>query len=424
MGYKAKVWRIEDNGERAVVVVDEQGIPHDQISRYLLGKRNDRATKTVLNLGKNICQLYRWSDYIGVDIEERIKTGLIFGITEIDSLVSYLSKNQRQLKKQKEDKESDDSVLAFAGYVSAGVLTQKIDAVREYFTWLGQLAVEKRLITDPYYTAIAPAIKDLNDALDARKVSGITKKRIGLTDKEQQFLLSITHPEHPENPFESRTRVRNHLIFKMLLLCGVRLGELMALRINNCHLLGDTPYIRFGQNLTKESDPRSVPPEAKTLPRNIYLTTELAADLDSYIMNERKARGKIARKAPPYVFLNTLTAPTPMTDGAFYHMCKLLCEKFPKQLNNLHPHRLRHTFNDNLAIAFGDSLESEEFLKLQRWANGWGDDSKQGIDYTYNSTEIRGQRCLRMLQENILQGNYHALDSSYPEPKYDEDFDM
>ncbi|MDN3632566.1 site-specific integrase [Vibrio lentus] len=424
MSYQVSVWRIDDNGERAVVVVDDQGIPHDQVSRYLLGKRNNRATKTVLNLGKNVCQLYRWSEELGIDIEDRIKSGQIFGITEIDSLVAYLSMNQRQLKKQNEEQGNDDCVLSFAGYVTASVLAQKIDVAKDYFKWLGNLAIEGRLVTDPYYAAIGPAIKDLNDALDARKVTGTKKARIGLTVEEQQFLLSVTHPEHSQNPFESRTRIRNHLIFKLLMLCGVRLGELLALGTINCHLLGDDPYLRFGQNLTKEVDPRSIPPEAKTLPRNIYLTAELAAEVDSYIMNERKARGRIARKAPPYVFLNTLKEPAPMTEGSIYHMCQLLREKFPKQLANLHPHRLRHSFNDNLALMFADSAGDEEFLKLQRWLNGWSNSSKEGQTYTLRSTEIRGQRCLQMLQENILKGNYHEQDYAHPEPKYDEDIDM
>jgi len=218
--YKSKVFKIDDTGERAILIVDGLGLPVDMPSRYLLRLRDPRSTKTVLNLAKNICQLYRWADELSADIEDRIKLGHIFGITEIDSLVKYLSLNRRQVLKQ--EKNTDEGIIEFAGYVSGSMLKQKIDAVKNYFTWLGNLAIENRLITDPYYAAIGPAIKDLNEQLDARKTSSKSKPRIGLTEVEQQYLLDVTHPDNLKNPFELRTRVRNHLILKLLLMCGVR----------------------------------------------------------------------------------------------------------------------------------------------------------------------------------------------------------
>lgn len=422
MEYKSKVFKIDDTGERAILIVDGLGLPVDMPSRYLLRLRDPRSTKTVLNLAKNICQLYRWADELSADIEDRIKLGHIFGITEIDSLVKYLSLNRRQVLKQ--EKNTAEGIIEFAGYVSGSMLKQKIDAVKNYFTWLGNLAVENRLITDPYYAAIGPAIKDLNEQLDARKTSSKSKPRIGLTEVEQQYLLDVTHPDNLKNPFELRTRVRNHLILKLLLMCGVRLGELLALKTENCHLIGDSPYLYFGHNITKEKDPRPIPPDAKTLPRKIYITPSLADDVDSYIMNERKARGREARKAASYVFLNTYIKPSPMSEGAIYHMITLLKDKFPDDLGNLYPHRLRHTFNDNLVLTFADSMGEEEFLNLQRWLNGWCDTSDEGGTYTHRSQEIRVQRCLTTLQNNIVKGVWKKEDGNDIGPDYDEDVDF
>ncbi len=419
--YKAKVFKVDDTGERAILIVGASGLPVDLPSRYLLRKRESLSTKTVNNLAKNICQLYRWSDELGADLNERIKLGHIFGITEIDSLVKYLSLNRRQVLKQKKSTASQDNITEFSGYVSGSMLKQKIDAVKGYFTWLGQLAIENRLITDPYYAAIGPAIKDLNEQLDARKVSSKSKPRIGLTEEEQCYLLDITHPEQPDNPFEARTKVRNHLMLKLLLLCGVRLGELLALKTENCYLIGDAPYLYFGHNITKEKDPRPIPPDAKTLPRKIYITPSLADEVDSYIMNERKVRGRAARKAASYVFLNTYKKPNPMTEGAVYHITNLLRDKFPDRLSNLHPHRLRHTFNDNLVLTYADDMGEEEFLNLQRWLNGWSDTSSEGSTYTYRSQEIRVQRCLTTLQNNIVNGSWKKENITNHEPQYDED---
>lgn len=418
--FTAKVIRMDDTGERAVLIVDHTGLPCDLPSRYLLGKRDVRATRTVLNLGKNICQLHRWADESGFDLNERIRTGHILGITDIDSLVKYLALNRRQVAKQKN---SLGNISVFAGYVSGAMLSQKIDAVTDYFNWLGKLAIEGRLITDPYYSAIGPAIDDLNDQLDARKVKSNSKPRIGLTESEQQYLLEVSHPAYPETPFALRTRVRNHLLIKLLLLCGIRLGELLALKVESCKLAGDEPYLYFGHNITKEKDPRSLPPDAKTLGRKIYITRELSKEIDSYIMNERKARGREARKVASYVFLNTNVRPAPMTEGAIYHLISQLREKFPDKLSDLHPHRLRHTFNDNLVLTFADSMPEEEFLKLQRWLNGWSDDSVEGRTYTYRSQEIRVQQCLKVVQDNITNGVYRQVDATNLDDQYEEDID-
>ena len=94
MSYKAKAFRVDDTGERAILIVDSSGMPVDLPSRFLLRQRESRSIKTVLNLGKNLCQLYSWAEELCVDLNERILEGHIFGITEIDSLVKYLSLNR------------------------------------------------------------------------------------------------------------------------------------------------------------------------------------------------------------------------------------------------------------------------------------------------------------------------------------------
>jgi integrase len=404
MTYKAKIIKLDDTGERAILIVDGIGMPVDLPSRYLLGKRETLATQTVLNLGKNICQLYYWADENSCDIYERIRSGYVFGITEIDSLFKYLALNRRQVVNQKA---TDNNVTAFAGYVSGSMLSQKIDAITGFLSWLGELAVEHRHITDPYYAAIRPAMVDLKEQLNARKVKSVVKPRIGLDDKQQSFLLKVIEPNASLNPFDKRTRDRNYLIIKILLTCGVRLGELLALKNENCHLNGDEPYLYFGHNITKENDPRKMPPDAKTVGRKIYITKNIAAEIDRYINTVRKVRGRAARKAASYLFLNTNIKPAPMTEGAIYHLIGSLRSKF-SELADLHPHRLRHTFNDNLVIMFADSMPEEEFLKLQRWLNGWTDDSHEGGTYTHRSQQLRGQRCLIMMQENIIEGNFTA----------------
>ncbi|MGN4936471.1 hypothetical protein ACTFBW_22960 [Aeromonas rivipollensis] len=83
MTYKVEVIKSEDSGERYILVLDESGMPHDLISRYLLRGMSSRSSKTVLNQARNICQLYRWGDELGINIEERIYSGEILGYQKL-----------------------------------------------------------------------------------------------------------------------------------------------------------------------------------------------------------------------------------------------------------------------------------------------------------------------------------------------------
>ncbi len=393
--FKVKLVKIKDNDNRAVLITEARGLPVDIPCRYLLGALNQESFKSVNNKANSICQLLRWEAERNIDLLNRFRSGHLLNMTERDSLVRYLSLNQKYSGR-------NENVIHFGGYVGAEMLNLKINHTKAYLGFLCELALETKKITDPLYVALDAGLKRLNEELDTKKVAPLKKKRVGLTFEEQGLLLKVTHPEHENNPFKGYTRERNYLAFCLLLLSGVRISELLSLRIEKCMLTGDEPYIEISQNT--EIDPRLEKPEVKTVGRKIYITKLLADQIDKYINGGRKLRGRLARKCPSYLFLNAAKNPAPWTYSSFSSALVEVRKHFPA-LKGLTSHRLRHSFNDNFDLLFEGELSDKERDKFKKYICGWTDDSQQTDNYNRRATEIRSRRYLMELQETVLSGD-------------------
>ena len=184
--YKVKLIRIEDNDNRAVLIVDSQGLPVDEPCRFLIGELNQQSYKSVQNKANSICQLLRWSLGRDINLLDRFRSGHLLNMSERDSLVTYLSRNQKY------STQNEGNVIHFSGYVNADMLNLKINHVKEYFRYQCQLAIDTKKITDPLYLALNSGLDRLNGELDAKKVKPLRNKRVGLDFEEQKFLLEIT----------------------------------------------------------------------------------------------------------------------------------------------------------------------------------------------------------------------------------------
>lgn len=388
---RVKHLKVDDNGDRAVLILDERGLPVDTPCRYLISGLHNSSYKSMENKANSIVQFLRWAEERKINLLDRFRTGSLFNMTERDSLVRYLSLNQKLSG-------MDGNVLSFSGYVSAQMLNLKINHVKAYLHFLCELALETKRITDPLYVALIPGLERLCKQLDEKKAEPFKKLRVGLTWNEQKILLKVTHPDDSRNPFKGYTRVRNYLSLMVLLLTGVRISELLALRNQHCKLIGDEPYIEVTQN--EDDDPRLNKPEVKTVGREIPITKDIAALIDGYIQGDRKHRGRLARRCPPYLLLNTYKKPAPWSYSSFKSMLAVLRQRFP-ELKDVTAHRLRHTFNENIDLLF-EHMTDVERDKMKKTLCGWSGNSKQPENYSKRATMIRAARSLRELQGTVL----------------------
>jgi integrase len=76
-------------------------------------------------------------------------------------------------------------------------------------------------------------------------------------------LRAVVEPDHPENPFEPKVRFRNYLIIRLLLDLGIRRGELLGIRVEDCRL-GSNGTVTVHRRPDDPDDPRKVQPSSKT----------------------------------------------------------------------------------------------------------------------------------------------------------------
>lgn len=215
-------------------------------------------------------------------------------------------------------------------------------------------------------------------------------------------LLWWVDPNNPKNPFQDRVKLRNQLIIHILLLTGVREGELLAMRTD---ALVKEPYgwtLKVTQNTSLDLDPRAEPPQVKTFARNIPIGDRVMEMTDEYIRGERKQRGRAAQKAPPYLLLNSNIKPQPMSYKSLLYIFHRMRKVDPQLFNSIQPYQLRHTFNDLVVLSSGLDVDSEAFKNMQRELSGWSTDSKQGINYTKRAREILASEILQKIEKQIM----------------------
>ncbi|WP_425612321.1 tyrosine-type recombinase/integrase [Xanthomonas nasturtii] len=158
-------------------------------------------------------------------------------------------------------------------------------------------------------------------------------------------ILDVIDPASPYNPWKNRhARVRNQLIFLWLLLLGVRNGELLATYASDVNVRsGEVTIIRRPGNPEEQ---RSNAPLVKTRGRLLALGPDLAEMIKAYITGER-AKIKGARRHP-YLFVATGTG-RPLSKPALNKLFRELRTRVPGLPDDLSPHVLRHTWNDDFS---------------------------------------------------------------------------
>jgi len=396
MAYSVQMMRVESHGDREVIVRDQNGLPPIDINMYVIRFRS-RSESYRKSIAYAITKLYLWAEQRELDITERMRSGEFLTFIEIESLREFM-----RLRFNAKSNAPQTIELAKHTFVSADTYRRRCERVINYLRFLGNVFAGQRKRSDPYVKNMNTFITQCGQILKEPKGLKYARQRYGLSEAAVKRLLWWIDPENPSNPFQERIRLRNQLIVHMLLLTGIRDGELLSLRSD---ALIRKPYgyaLKVTQNTTLDLDPRLEPPQVKTYSRDIPVSDKTAVLIDTYIRGERKQRGKSAAKAAPYLFLNSNLTPKPMTISVLTHICDRIKKVDPETFKELHPYLFRHTFNDLLVLTSDLSVDSEEFKNLQRELCGWARNSEQGKIYTKRSREILASECLKKMESQFI----------------------
>ena len=82
-------------------------------------------------------------------------------------------------------------------------------------------------------------VSSLKARRPTRSISSRNPKK-GLTDNQRDIVLRIINPTSIDSPFSKETKQRDSLIFEILYKTGIRLGELLSVKISDFNFQNNT----------------------------------------------------------------------------------------------------------------------------------------------------------------------------------------
>ncbi|RKR43250.1 site-specific integrase [Paraburkholderia sp. BL17N1] len=365
-------------GERLPILLDADRQPVAWINAYLIKRLRPRLSvsslvKTLRVLGF----LWAWASSEAFPLQGRLTSGE--GLTQdeiVCQLYPWLRRNFQTAGKVRKL------------IVSPSTVAFRLNVVSQCVVW----HLECVMSTLPVG---GPGIRDMQVRLTLIKRSFATAARARLpsashaaplSDDRLQRLLRICHPDSCDNPWKTPYRSRNFLIVLMMAMLGVRRGELLKLRVSDCHLARAIPEIRVVRSPDDPVDPRINEPQVKTESRHLPCDASLARYLNEYICRARRQIPGANRS--PFLFLSR--GGQPMSLARVNGLLDQVSVVHP-EFDDLHPHCLRSTCATGFrAAGLRNGLDEERIDKHMMYFFGWrsADSVKPYID-----AAIRRESC-------------------------------
>ena len=360
-------------------------------------------TKTIDSAMRAVRLLYEVLDEKNISLSERVRQGELLDASEITAVVERCKIRMDALA------EPADGVVSLANArrkqsrfvrskdeaVSPKTAALALHYIRTFLAHLSATAILQK-------TAGKPAqFQQLSD-LALRTLKAKTPKipkgsdRRGLPLEAEEQLCEVTASSYPENPWRGEfVKCRNQLIMKLLMLLGVRKGEMLGIKLDDVNLRNGLLFIAKRTN--DSDDKRSRPATTKTLPRLLPLNDELIQLLMHYIDEVRPTRRLAAYN--PYLIVsdegNALSA------NSVDYVFSSLRKEFPEFVK-ISAHVMRHTVNDRFA-ELCEGMPAPLVEQIQNFLMGWGKGSKSSQDYTKAYVEKKGRELYIELQGKMFQ---------------------
>lgn len=329
----------------------------------------------------------------GIDLVERVSSGEFLSRQEVDVFVRAckLYADEGTIDKSNvvaiSDKRIRDAIHATSHsqpQVSAHTLRQRLIRLRAYIEYLfvchhyDQEATDTQARVDDQFNKFKLYINTFISS--TRKNNTIVKDAFESVIPSDKFfyLLEIIKESSPENPFKS-SKLRNQLIMQILINTGVRVGAVLKLKVSDLIDDWDNPRFLLTRTPNDPTDPRLERPSNKTKALSVSISSELMKLIKLYIQTVR-TENTTAREHD-FVFISEkgTTSGQPLT----YKSIHKIVDKFGEALGiKLHPHKLRHKWNEVFEDkAREHGLTPEKIEDLRKYAMGWVEDSKMASVY-------------------------------------------
>lgn len=313
-----------------VLVDDDMRIVPEVLdfTRYL--ERKEFSPNTINNYLEKLCVFYKWMKKEGLRPFEVEPRHMPRFINYIDN--AYAERYQDKTK------------------VSASTLNGYLAALATFYNYFGMMGFVESAdykIEDKIKVKHLSYLRHVNKKWDASAFSFFRRKQRKRVDKKRLY------PDEAEmfykaigevSTMDESLRVRNELIFKLLYETGMRIGELLHLRISDYDL--PEPFKKVGNiYLVDRGNLDDEDRQLKTGERTIPISTSLLEEIDDYMMYHRPQVDNC-----DYLIVNhKRNQGLPPNRGTIEELFRKANEISGLKRKVVTPHALRHTHASNMA---------------------------------------------------------------------------
>ena len=373
---RIRSFQLDGVNETGYLIVDQDDVPIDELCRFTLFEIHG-ANNSKKKVAKIILHLMRWVERLDVDLISEV---VLRGFSNRERYLSFIRHMESHAQNQ------GKVVQLHNKNIGAEYFNQRLDIALKYFNYLADVEKSRRQIADPMIATISKNMEGLRikfkkAVLPVDKYSDVK----GLSRAQQKSLFKgLNTPGY--FGWNNNTALRNKLIVRLIYETGIRKGELLSLVIENCLTrtsVVERPYIKTSHNV-KYDDPRTDVPQEKTRERIIPISNDLAELIEEYKLI-RSATPE-AKKQPPFLILSSESPHMPLSISGLEKVFERIKSKLP-DVDFFGPHRLRHTFFDNLDRTFYElGYDAVLTKKLKNTIGGWSPTSNMSENYEKLST--------------------------------------
>lgn len=415
-GYRVKTV-VLTSGERLPVLLDREGRPMFAPTVFALTEVRGKnlAANTIGIVLRSVMAFHLFLDGRGIDFDGRLANGELLSLGEVEDLARLCRRPLIELTALSGSSESTALNVMSLEKVRMGVqktstadvdpdvAASRLRYIRMYLQWLATERLSRHGLAPSVASRLGDAARFVAEAIDTRIPRGSGRnalgEREGMSEEVVAELLRVVDPHSPDNPWrDQHTRYRNALLIHWLLYLGLRIGEVLGVRVSD--IVAYRKEVTIHRRADDPEDPRQYQPQTKTRARVLPVSGTLLEETQAYILNHRGALPQAKKHAFLFVASRTGQPMTLATVGKLFKELRKRCPSLPEGLTG---HVLRHTWNDAFSKKMDErGVTPENERQARSYLMGWSPTSETAAVYTRRYVRNKAKEVSLGLQDQLV----------------------